>query len=191
MEHEITRCRSLVRVLGAAAFGALLLAVPAAAQTPSGAGTPKEMVSTYNTLADGLLALKSTEANLVRSILAAANAHGQVELTRAQKAIAASDAAGARSAIEALAADVAQMATEGDNSVAAVRKKLVDAGQNHNSAGEAKGIYDSGYVIVTRAAKQKLLDSSRAIAKMAASPNGPALDAEWKKVQSVVEGLMK
>ena len=167
------------------------LSVPAAAQAPADTATPREMVATYQSLADGLLALKATEANLVRSIVAAAYAHGEVQLARARKAIAAKDAADTRAALEALAADVAQIATEGDSSVAAVRRKLVDAGQHHNAAGEAQGLYDEGYVIVTRTAKQKLLDASRAIAKLTASPDATALDAEWKKVQAVAAELLK
>lgn len=167
------------------------LSAPAAAQAPADTGTPREMVATYQTLADGLLALKATEANLVRSILAAAYAHGEVQLARARKAIAAKDAADTRAALEALAADVAQMATEGDSSVAAVRRKLVDAGQHHNAAGEAQGLYDEGYVIVTRTAKQKLLDASRAIAKLTAGADTAALDAEWKKVQAVAGEMLK
>lgn len=172
----------------------LLSAVPAApvlAQATAETGTPREMVATYNTLADGLLALKSTEANLVRSILAAARAHGEAQLARAKQAVASKDAAGARTAIEAVAAAVGQMATEGDSSVAAVRRKLVDAGQHHNAAGEAQGIYDEGYVIVTRAAKQKLLESSRAIGKLAASPDVAALEAEWQKAERVVGELVR
>jgi hypothetical protein len=172
-------------------LAALALGAPAAAQTGADAATPAEMVATYNTLADGLLALKATEENLVRSILAAAHAHAQVQLARAHKALEANDAAGARTAIEALASDVAQLGTEGDNSVAAVRKRLVQEGQHHNAAGEAQGIYDEGYVIVTRSAKQRLLESSRAIAHMASSPQAAALDAEWQKVESVYGELAK
>lgn len=176
-----------------AALATLLVAcgAPAMAQTSAEPATPAEMVATYNTLADGILALKVTEENLVRSILAAANAHGQVQLARAQKAMTANDGAGARSAIEALAAAVAQMGTEGDSSVAAVRKRLLDGGHHHNAAGEAQGIFDEGYVIVTKAAKQKLLASSRAIAQMAASPKAADLEAEWKKVQTVFAEIMK
>ncbi len=172
-------------------FLAAFAARPAAAQTNADAGTPAEMVATYNTLADGLLALKATEENLVRSILAAAHAHAQVQLARAHKAVESGDAAAARTAIEALASDVAQLGTEGDNSVAAVRKRLVEAGQHHNAAGEAQGIYDEGYVIVTRSAKQRLLESSRALAGMASSPKAEALDAEWQKVQTVYTELTK
>jgi len=183
--------RSLVRVVSAFAIAVLLFTSPSEAQGSSDAATPKEMVATYNALADGLLALKATEKNLVRSILAAARAHGEVQLTRAQRAISANDAAASRAAIEGLAAAVAQIGTEGDSSVAAVRKRLVEGGQHHNAAGEAQGIYDEGYVIVTRAARQTLLDSSRSIAKLAASPNASALEGEWKKVEQVMGALME
>ena len=176
----------------AAIAGALLGAsvAPAAAQSAD-AGTPPEMVATYNTLADGLLALKRTEENLVKSILAAAKAHGEVQLMRAKRAIGANDAAASKTAVEALASDVAQLGTEGDHSVGAVRKRLIEGGQHHNAAGEAQGIYDEGFVIVTKAAKQKLLESSRRIAQMASAPKAAGLDEEWKAVEAVYAGLMK
>jgi hypothetical protein len=185
-----SRLRTLQRLaLVPALLGAL--AAPVAAQGNPQPATPTEMVATYNTLADGILALKTTEENLVRSILSAAYAHGQVQLDRARKAIAANDTAGARGAIEALAADVAQLATEGDNTVAAVRKRLLQGGHHHNAAGEAQGIYDEGFVIVTKAAKQRLLESSRAIAGMVRDARAPALEAEWTKVHAVYTDLMK
>ena len=174
----------------AAAFALALLApAPAAAQAP--AGTPAEMVSTYNALADGILALKKTEDSLVRSILAATLAHGQGTLARAQRAIQAGDAKAAAAAVEALAADAAQLGTEGDNAVGAVRKRLLEGGHHHNAAGEAQGIFEEGYVVVTRKAKTQLLESSRAIAGLAGAPKADALAAEWKKVEAVVAGLLK
>ena len=110
---------------------------------------------------------------------------------RARRAIGAGDAAAAKSAVEALAADVAQLGTEGDNAVGAVRKRLIEGGHHHNAAGEAQGIYDEGFVIVTKAAKQKLLESSRRIAQMASAPTAAGLDGEWKTVDGIVAGLMK
>jgi hypothetical protein len=175
--------------LAAALVTALVAPVRATAQTP--AGTPAEMVATYNALADGILAMKKTEDSLVRSILAATLAHGQGTLARAQRAITANDAKAASAAVEALAADAAQLGTEGDNAVGAVRKRLLEGGHHHNAAGEAQGIYEEGYVVVTRKAKTQLLESSRAIAGMAAAPRTDALAAEWKKVEGVVAGLMK
>jgi hypothetical protein len=169
---------------------ALVCAVSAPAPAQA-IGTPAEMVSTYNTLADGILALKRTEENLVRSILAATLAHGQVDYGRAQAAIEKGDPKAASAALEALAADVGQLATEGDNAVGAVRKRLLEGGHHHNAAGEAQGIYDEGYVVVTRAAKQKLLESSRRIAGMVQAPKGDALAAEWRAVQGIVGDLLK
>jgi hypothetical protein len=174
------------------ALATLVSFVPSAlAQSSSAPATPPEMVSTYNALADGILALKLTEEQLVRSILAAANAHAQVHVTRAEKAIAANDAAAVKAALEAIAADVSQMATEGDSSVAAIRKRLLQGGHHHNAAGEAQGIFDEGFVIVTRAAKQKLLESSRAFGQMAGKATAAALNAEWQKVQAVYAELAK
>jgi hypothetical protein len=175
--------------LAAALALALVAPAPAAAQAP--VGTPAEMVATYHTLADTILAVKRTEENLVKSILAATLAHGQGTLGRAQRAIQANDAKGASAAVEALAADVAQLGTEGDNAVGAVRKRLLEGGHHHNAAGEAQGLYEEGYVVVTRAAKTKLLESSHAIAGMASAPKADALAAEWKKVEGIVGGLLK
>lgn len=180
--------RSAVRLaLGIVALGVAL--GPARAEGPI--GTPGEVVATYNSLADGILALKRTEENLCRSILATANGHAHAALDRAQKAIAAGDVKATQAALESVAADVAQMGTEGDNAVGAIRKKLIEAGQHHNSAGEAQGIFDEGFVIVTRAAKAKLLDSSRVFSQQARAPKADAIDAEWKKVQAVVQELLK
>ncbi len=176
--------------LGLAPFVLASLA-PTVAVAASAPETPAEMVATYKTLADVILGAKETEANLVRSILAATNAHGEVELGRAQKAIAANDTKATQTALENLATDVGQLATEGDNAVAGIRKRLLDGGHHHNAAGEAQGIYDEGYVIVTREAKKSLLESSKAIAQMAGAPNADALAAEWKKVQATFSGLMK
>lgn len=176
--------------LAAALATALVAPGRAIAQTP--AGTPAEMVATYNALADGILALKKTEDSLVRSILAATLAHGQGALARAQRAIAANDAKAASAAVEALAADAAQLGTEGDNAVGVVRRRLLEGGHHHHSsASQAQGAYEEGYVVVTRTAKTQLLASSRTIAGMAAAPKADALAAEWKKVEGIAGGLLK
>ncbi len=177
---------SLLAFVAALAL-AVVAPTPAAAQAPI--GTPAEMVATYDTLADSILAVKRTEENLVKSILAVTLAHGRGAVAHAEAAITAKDAKAARSAVEAAAAAAAQVATEGDNAVGAVRKRLLEGGHHHNAAGEAQGIYEDGYVVVTRAAKAKLLEASRAIAAMAAAPQADALAAEWKKVEEIVAGL--
>jgi hypothetical protein len=170
-------------VAAALALIAIAAVAPARAEH-GGTGTPAEMVSTYQTLADAILAVKKTEANLVRSILGATYAHAQAELGRAKAAIAAKDMKAAGAAIENLAAHVGQLGSEGDNAVGAVRKRLLEGGHHHNAEGEKQGIYDEGYVVVTRAAKKSFLDASRAIGQMAQAPQAAALEAEWAKVQA-------
>jgi len=165
---------------------------PARAQGAPPAGTtPAEMVATYNTLADAILAVKRTEANLVRSILGAAYAHARGQVEHARQAIKTNDAKGSQAALENLAAAVAQLGTEGDSAVGAVRKRLLEGGHHHNADGEAKGIYDEGYVVVTRAAKQAFLDSSKAFGALSRTPKTDVLEAEWGKVEATWAGLMK
>ncbi len=179
--------------LGIQAFVTVALALVMATPAPVAAhsGTPKELVATYSTLADGILALKRTEEELVRSILQATMVNAGHHLEHALASLKEGDTEGARPAVETIAADVGQLATEGDNAVGAIRKRLLEGGHHHNSAGEAQGIFDEGYVIVTRAAKAKLLASSRAIGAMAAAPKAEELQAEWKKVEGIVAELMK
>jgi hypothetical protein len=179
--------RSIAALLSLAA----ILIVTTAPSPLAAAGTPAEMVETYDTLADVILGAKDTEENLVRSILAATFAHAQVEMSRAEKALQAKDAKATQAAIENLADDVAQLGNEGDNAVAAVRKRLLEGGHHHNAKGEAEGIYDEGYVVVTRTAKQSLLETSRAIAGMARGAKAEALAAEWAKVQATYAELAK
>ena len=186
------RVRHLVRQFVLVIFAAAVMAsaAPVAAQGHP-TGTPVEMVKTYESLAEAILAVKATEDRLVRSILSATYAHAQVELGRARATIQGHDAKGSQSALEALAADVGQIASEGDSAVGAVRKRLLEGGHHHHADGEAKGIYDEGYVVVTRVAKQAFLDSSRALGQMSQAPKADALEAEWKKVQTTWNGLMQ
>lgn len=175
--------REVIRwsVVALVTVAALPRVAPAQSRTPA---TPTEMVETYDALADAILAADKAEEKLVRAILAATYAHGHAELARARQALKANDTATARGAIENVAAAVGQIGTEGDNAVAAVRKRLLEGGHHHNAAGEAQGIFDEGYVIVTKAAKQAFLDSSKALAMLARDPKPEALDAEWKNVEA-------
>src|SRR5262245_39367311 len=164
---------------------AMALAVPGSALAqgrPS--GTPPEMVATYDALADVILGARKGEEKLVRSILAAHYGHAQSELARARAALKAGDAAAARAAVENLATAVGQIGTEGDNAVAGIRKRLLEGGHHHNAAGEAQGLYDEGYVVITKTAKAAFLEASKGLAMLAREPKADALDAEWKKVEA-------
>jgi hypothetical protein len=169
----------------AVAAGLVCALGPEARAQTSPTGTPAELVAAYESLADTILAADQAEERLVRAILAAAYGHAQGELAQARQALKANDAGQARAALERLAAAVGQIGTEGDNAVAGVRKRLVEGGHHHNAAGEAQGIYDQGYVIVTKAAKQAFLEASKAIATLGrGGAKAEALEAEWAKVEA-------
>ena len=166
-----------------AAAAAFLVPAAARAQAPPPA-TPREMVAAYEALADTILGANKTEVKLVHAILAATYGHAQGEVARARQALKANDAAAARAAFENAATAVGQIGTEGDNAVAGVRKRLLQGGHHANAEGERQGIFDDGYVVVTKVAKQAFLDSSKALAMLAREPKAEALDAEWKKVEA-------
>lgn len=175
---------AVTRSCVALAVSASLMPVGSAAAQARASATPTEMVAAYDALADVILAARKAERKLVLSLLGASYGHAQAELGRARQALKANDAAAAQAAVENLAAAVGQIGTEGDNAVAGVRKRLLEGGHHANAEGEAQGLYDDGYVVVTKAAKQAFLDSSKALAMLAREPKGEALDAEWKRVDA-------
>jgi len=138
-----------------------------------GAGTPPPLVSTYSTLADTILGAKQTEHNLVLAIL---DGH-RTAATQAVKS----------GAWEEAAAEIALFANEGDNAVGGIRKRLLEGGHHHNAEGEAKGVYEPGFVIVTSAAKKDVLEAAAAI--RAAKADDARTEA-WTRFQKVADGLL-
>jgi hypothetical protein len=148
---------------------------PVAAQET---GTPPQLVATYDSLADTILAAKKTEWNLVHSILAMTYKHAEGTLAAAKAKLGAKQ--NAKPELEKLAALVNEIASEGDARVAAVRKRLLEGGHHHNAAGEQQGIYDEGFVIITKAAKKTMVDAA---GKIARATDTATLNAAWKSVE--------
>ncbi len=160
----------------------VLLVLPVAVRAADvEAATPPALVDTYESLADVILAAKKSEWNLVHSILSATYLHAEAVMGAAESKLKAGQSA--RAEIEKLAALVTQLGNEGDAAVAAVRKRLIEGGHHHQAAGEAKGVYDEGFVIVTRAAKKAFLEAGKNIGRMSGTSDAAALRAEWSKVQ--------
>jgi hypothetical protein len=153
--------------------------------------TPEALVDTYESLADAILAVKVTESNLVRSMLDGGYAHAKGLANQARAEIDAGKKDEAEDTLETLAAIVAQIGAEGDNAIAGVRKRLLEGGHHHNAEGEKQGIYEPGYVIVTRDAKTKLLDASKAIAQVADAPDKAQLDKAWASVDAAWSEISK
>ena len=101
----------------------------------SAEGTPRtspDLIANYEKLADDILETREREVKIVRSILDATYEDAKRSLDSAQKSLASGDNAAAKDHIEDLAMLVGYMATEGDGSVARVRKKLVEGGHHFN-----------------------------------------------------------
>lgn len=108
-----------------------------------GASTQRPLVQTYDKIADGILAAKQSEKAIVAAILLS---HRQ-----------AASAAAAAGRWDDAAAEMALWANEGDNAVGGIRKRLLEGGHHHNAEGEAKGIFEAGYVTVTVEMKRTVL----------------------------------
>lgn len=145
----------------------------AAASFAAGQETGKGLAATYDSLADVILGAKKSEKNLVRAILEGHRGH-------AAGAMAKGDVARA-------AAEIALFAGEGDNAVGGVRNRLLEGGHHHHADGEAKGIYDAGFVIVTKEAKKQCLDASLELQKAA---DAAGREAAWKKFDGVAASLL-
>jgi hypothetical protein len=136
--------------------------------------TPKSMVETYDALADSILALKRAEASFVRSMLDG-HRHGAEAYMKAGD-------------YRRAAAEIALFANEGDNAIGGVRKRLVEGGHHHHSDDEATGLYDPGFVIVTRKAKQQALAASAALL---AAKTDEERDTAWQQFVAVADSLLK
>jgi len=135
--------------------------------------TPSTMSATYGSLADAILAVKATEANFVRSLL-----DGHFHAARAYME---------RGEAERAAAEMALFANEGDNAIGGVRKRLLEGGHHHNADGEAKGIYEPGYVIVTRRAKEQGLALSSAMRR---ARDDDERDGVWEQFAELAAPLI-
>jgi hypothetical protein len=136
--------------------------------------TPKDMAATYDSLADSILGLKRTEANFVRALLDGHRHGAEAHMKAGQW--------------EQAAAEISLWANEGDNKIGGVRKRLLEGGHHHNADGEAKGIYEPGYVIVTRKAKQ---DALAAAAAVRTAGTDVEKKKAWQDFIAVVESLSK
>lgn len=151
--------------------GALVIA---AGSFALGAETRKSLVASYDTLADTILGAKKTEHNLVMAIL-------ETHYNAANRAF-------QDKKFDEAAAEMALFANEGDNAVGGIRKRLVEGGHHHNAEGESKGVYDEGFVIVTKAAKKKALAASAAL--QAAKDEGGGRKAAWADFDAAATPLL-
>lgn len=154
---------------------ALLFALVGAVAVSSyalGAATGKPLVATYDKIADGILAANHQETAIITAILAS---HHE-----------AAEAAAMAGKWEDAAANMALWANEGDNAVGGIRKRLLEGGHHHNAEGEAKGIFEPGYVVVTVAAKKAAL---AVVAALQAAKDEAGRKSAWDEFSKVCSSL--
>ena len=135
--------------------------------------TPKSTVGCYSSLADAILALHTTEEEFVRSML---DAHYQAARANHEHKL-----------HEQAAAEMALFGNEGDNAIGGVRKKLLDGGHHHNAEGEAQGIFEPGYVLITKKAKEGLLAAATA---MRSAKDDAGRDKAWKDFTTLADPFL-
>ena len=135
--------------------------------------TPPSVVAGYDALADTILALRRAEPAFVAAFLEG-HRHG------AKARLKAGD-------FEGCAAEMALFANEGDNAIGGVRKKLLEGGHHYNAEGEEKGIFEPGYVIVTKQAKVDILAAAKA---MREAKDDEGRKMAWKTFAGIADGLL-
>jgi len=145
-----------------------LIAMPSLAQK-----TPSTMVAAYDSLAKIILNVLQAEEDFVKAMLDG-HYHGAKALMKQGK-------------YDAAAAEMALFANGGDNAIAGIRKRLVEGGHNHNAAGEEQGVFEEGYVLVTREAKKTMLAASTA---MRQAKDDVAREAAWKDFSTTAQKIL-
>ena len=152
-------------------LGATLLGYQAARpQPPQGASADSAAqvaASTYEHLATAIIEIEATEDELVKSILIGYHAAAQEHLKAAAR-----DAQGRAGHLEAAAAEIANVANEGDKQIQAVRQRLAKAGHTHNTDVETK----EDYMFVTNREKKGLLDLASRIGRAGAGADAATLE---------------
>ena len=146
-----------------------LLAMPLAAEE-----TPKSIVTAYDALADTILSVRQAELGFVAAMLDGHLHAAKVLMMKGD--------------VEGAAAQMALFANEGDNQIGGVRKRLLEGGHHFNAAGEEAGIYEDGYVIVTREAKAALLGAAK---DLRLAETDEARKEVWSKFKMVAKPLLE
>lgn len=152
----------------------LVLLVALVASAAGAQQTPPTIVASYDSLADTILAVRQAEYDFVRALLDGHRHAAEALMNRGE--------------YDRAAGEIALFANEGDNAIGGVRKRLLEGGHHHNAAGEEKGEFEPGYVIVTREAKRKALELSRELRQ---ADSADARQEIWAQFAELANGLLE
>ncbi len=153
--------------------GTLLFCAASTSQTAVAESSPGAMVESYEALVENILAVRRLESGFVGALL---DGHRRAaeDLMR-------------RGEFKRAAAEMTLFANEGDGAIGGIRERLVEAGHRHHADPDRRGGYDPGFVIVTRAARLKLLAAAAAFER--ATSDGDRQEA-WAAFALEAEALL-
>jgi hypothetical protein len=137
--------------------------------------------TTYENLANAIIAIEKTEDELVKTILVGYHADAVRHLRQAMR-----DDAGRKAHFEAAAAEISNIANEGDAPIRAIRQRLAQAGHTHNTDVETK----EDYMFVTNREKKELLAMAQKVAQMNADAQPDAIRAAIDDLGTLVEKVL-
>jgi hypothetical protein len=136
----------------------------------------RSAAATYEHLAAAIIAIEATEDELVKSILLGYHAAAQNHLRAAI-----TDEKNRRTHLEAAAAEIANIANEGDKAIQAIRQRLAKAGHTHNTDATTK----EDYLFINNKEKKALLELARRVGQLGAG----ATEAEIRAIQEEILAL--
>ncbi len=151
------------------------------ATAPRHAAAAQVAASTYEHLATAIIEIEATEDELVKSILIGYQSAAQGRLKAAAR-----DAEGRVGHLEAAAAEITNIANEGDKQIQAVRQRLAKAGHTHNTDVETK----SDYMYVTNREKKGLLDLASKIGRAGANVSAAELEKFGDELSHLFEAAI-
>ena len=113
--------------------------------------------ATYEHLATAIIAIEATEDELVKSILIGYHTAAQLHLRAAARG-----AEGRVAHAEAAAAEVTNIANEGDKRIQAVRQRLSKAGHTHNTDADPK----EDYMFINSKEKKALVELAKRVGQL-------------------------
>lgn len=146
-------------------YQAALSQAPKAAKSDSASHVAAE---TYEHLATAIIAIEQTEDDLVKSILIGYHTAADMHLRAAVR-----DAKNRTAHLESAAAEIANIANEGDKSIQAIRQRLAKAGHTHNTDVETK----EDYLFVTNKEKKGLVALAARIGRAGADAKASDIEA--------------
>ena len=167
---------------GAAAIASLALlaqAQVASRTAPKGMDMEEPAATTYEHLATAIIELNKTEDNLVKGILIHHSIKAQHHLHQAEAA----EGDARRAHLEHAAAEITDVANEGDKRVQSIRQRLSKAGHTHNTDTQTK----EDYMFIDSKEKKALLALAGRVAQLGAKASAADIHAAEEELAKSFE----